>query len=241
MGVDTSVTARAVLQRNQLFRHLSEESLNKLAALAVRRSRPKGSLIFSQGEPGDALYGIASGRVRISAIDSNGQERHIRDFGPGYAFGEIAILDGGPRTASARTVADSELLVIERDRFTSLLESEPGLALPLLRVLCERLRWTSTLVEDGAFLDLPGQLAKRRLHLGTEIGIAGNEGIEIIISQSELGEFLGVTRQIVNMHLQTWRDKGWVRLGRGRVFVLDADSLGKLQPAKYRPPADNEP
>jgi CRP/FNR family cyclic AMP-dependent transcriptional regulator len=221
-------TAQAVLRRNQLFRHLDDAALEKVAALATRRAANKGALIFAQGDEGEALFGIAAGQVRISATDSTGQERHIRDFGPGHAFGEIAILDGGPRTASALAVADTELLVISRARFIDLLERDPSLAIHLLKVLCERLRWTSELVEDSAFLDLPGQLAKKLLQLAEQNGIRGADDIEVIISQSELGDFLGVTRQIVNTHLQTWRANGWVRLGRGRIFIVDAEQLRSL-------------
>jgi CRP-like cAMP-binding protein len=220
--------AQAVLKRNQLFRHLDDESLARVAALATRRTASKGTLIFAQSDQGDELYGIAAGQVRITAIDSTGQERHIRDFGPGHTFGEIAILDGGTRTASALAVADTELLVISRARFVELLKRDSNLAVHLLQVLCERLRYTSELVEDSAFLNLPGQLAKKLLQLAEQSGIRGADGTEIIISQNELGEFLGVTRQIINAHLQTWREKGWVRLGRGRVFIVDTEQLGKL-------------
>jgi len=221
-------TATAVLQRNALFRDLPEETLGKVAALANRRSCNKNTLIFAQGEDGDALYGIASGQVRISATEPGGREVHIREFGPGDTFGEIAILDGGPRTASATAIADTQLFVIQRPQFLTLLEAEPQLAAHLLTVLCERLRWTSELVEDAAFLDLPGRIAKRLLQLGEQHGISGDGGTEVIISQSELGEFFGVTRQIVNTHLQKWRGKGWVELGRGRVIIRDADALTDL-------------
>jgi CRP-like cAMP-binding protein len=221
-------SAQAALKRNQLFRHLDDESLARIAALATRRTASKGTLIFAQGDQGDALFGVAAGQVRISATDSTGQERHIRDFGPGNTFGEIAILDGGTRTASAIAVADTELLVISRARFVDLLERDPSLAVHLLKVLCERLRYTSELVEDSAFLNLPGQLAKKLLQLAGQIGIRSADSIEVIISQTELGEFLSVTRQIVNTHLQVWAANGWVRLGRGRVFILDAEQLGRL-------------
>jgi len=221
-------TAQAVLKRNQLFRHLDEAALAQVATLATRRTASKGTLIFAQGDQGDALFGVAAGQVRISATDSTGQERHIRDFGPGHTFGEIAILDGGTRTASALAVTDTELLVISRARFVELLERDSSLAVHLLKVLCERLRYTSELVEDSAFLNLPGQLAKKLLQLAEQNGIRSTDSIEVIISQSELGEFLGVTRQIINAHLQTWREKGWVRLGRGRVFIVAREQLGKI-------------
>ena len=126
------LTASAVLQRNYLFRGLPVAAIERLAALAVRRSYDKGEIVFAQGDEGDALYGVASGRVRISACGLGGQEVFLNIMEPGDTFGEIAVMDGLPRTAAATALDDATLIVIKRQDFLELLEREPRLAIHLL-------------------------------------------------------------------------------------------------------------
>jgi CRP-like cAMP-binding protein len=226
----SSLTAKAVLQRNYLFRGLPDAALDRLAALATRRTYAKGAEIFAQGDPGDALYGVAAGRVRISASGAAGQEVFLNIMEPGDAFGEIAVMDGLPRTAGATAVDHCVLVVIKRADFLQMLEREPRLAIHLLKLLCERLRWTSELVEESAFLAGPARLAKRLLILaslhGRSPGIAGS--LELRISQAELARFLGISRQIVNQHLSEWRRHGWVALGRSQIVIKNAEALRRL-------------
>jgi len=220
-----ALSAKAVLEGNALFRQLPAATIDKIVALSTTRSFPKEALIFSQGDAGDAFYGIVSGVVRISAISADGDEIYLRDFKPGDTFGEIALLDGQSRTANATTKLPSELIIIQRNQFLSLLEQEPKLAIHLLQLISERLRWTSALVEDAAFLDVPARLAKRLLSLAKQQGETIDRGIELKMSQDDLAHFLSVSRQIVNQHLQSWRIAGWIDLGRGRVIILDVDAI----------------
>jgi CRP/FNR family transcriptional regulator, cyclic AMP receptor protein len=224
------LTAKTVLQRNYLFRRLPEPSLDRLADLAVRRIYDKGAIIFTQGDKGDALYGVASGRVRISASGSGGREVFLNIMEPGDTFGEIAVMDGLPRTAGATALEKTALMVIQRTDFLRLLEREPKLAVHLLQLLCQRLRWTSELVEESAFLSGPARLAKRLLVLASLHGrpAADFAGMELRISQAELARFLGVSRQIVNQHLRDWLKLGWVAMGRSRVVIRDAGALGRF-------------
>ena len=225
----TSLTARAVLQRNYLFRGLPEAAVLRLAALATRRSYDKGEIVFAQGEQGDALYGVASGRVRISATGTGGQEVFLNIMEPGDTFGEIAVMDGLPRTAGATALDQATLIVIKRQDFLRLLEHEPQLAIHLLKLLCERLRWTSELVEESAFLTGPARLAKRLLILASLHGRAVEVGkLELRISQAELARFLGISRQIVNQHLSDWRKHAWVELGRSRIVIRNAEALRRV-------------
>jgi CRP/FNR family cyclic AMP-dependent transcriptional regulator len=219
------LTTKAVLEHNYLFRGLPDESIDRVAALASRRAYAKDTVIFSQGDEGDALYGVASGRVRISASTQDGREVFLNIMEPGDAFGEIAVMDGLPRTASATTLEPTTLVVVQRADFLRLLRREPTLALHLLRLLCARLRWTSELVEESALLSGPTRLAKRLLVLASLHGRATDGRRELRLSQSELAHFLGVSRQIVNQHLQEWRKHGWVELGRGRIVVTDPQAL----------------
>jgi CRP/FNR family cyclic AMP-dependent transcriptional regulator len=224
-----TLTAKAVLQRNYLFRGLPSAAIERLAAIAVRRSYDKGEIVFAQGDEGDALYGVASGRVRISACGLGGQEVFLNIMEPGDTFGEIAVMDGLPRTAAATALDDATLIIIKRQDFLELLEREPRLAIHLLRLLCERLRWTSELVEESAFLAGEARLAKRLLILASLHGRATAVGIlELEISQAELARFLGISRQIVNQHLSEWRRRGWVEIARSRILITNAEELRRL-------------
>jgi CRP-like cAMP-binding protein len=224
-----SLTAKAVLQRNYLFRGLPEASLDRVAALATRRAYAKGTVIFAQGDAGDALFGVAAGRVRISASGAGGQEVFLNIMEPGDTFGEIAVMDGLPRTAGATALDDAAVIVIKRPDFLQLLEREPRLAIHLLKLLCERLRWTSELVEESAFLAGPARLAKRLMILASLHGRAASIGhLELRISQAELARFLGISRQIVNQHLSDWRRQGWVELGRSQIVIRNAEALRRM-------------
>ncbi len=223
------LTTKAVLQDNYLFRGLPEASIDKIASLSLRRAYDKGTIIFSQGDKGDALYGVASGRVRISTSRLDGREAFLNIMEPGDTFGEIAVVDGLPRTAAATALdANTTLVVIGRLNFLSILESEPQLTVYILKLFCDRVRWMSQFVEESVLLSGPARLAKRLLILASLHGrpVEGG-GIEMQISQSELAQFLGISRQKVNQHLQEWRKNGWVELGRARISVRDPGALSR--------------
>jgi len=220
------VTAQTVLQHNFLFRGLPTRAIDSIAMLAHRRAFKKGALIFSQGDNGDALYGIASGQVRIFSADDKGHEVFLNDLGPGDTFGEIALLDGLPRTASAIAVAGSSLIVMPRQEFLEHLRQDSDLAIHLMQLLCSRLRWVSDLVEESVFLAGPPRVAKRLTTLVESHGRPlPDGGIEVSMSQADLGRFLGVSRQIINQYLREWCENGWVTLKRGRIIVLDLAAL----------------
>lgn len=228
----TTLAGRMMLERSPLFRGLAAASLERVAALATQRHFRDGEIVFSQGDAGDALYAVVAGRIRISAGTADGREISLNIMEPGDTFGEIALLDGGRRTASATATEPSELLAIRRDHFFALLEREPRVALELLKLCGERLRWTSDLVEDASLLDVPARLAKRLLSLGALHGQRGQAGITLKISQEDLATFLGVSRQVVNQHLQGWKSQGWVEIGRGSVTVRNEDALRKASAAR---------
>lgn len=221
----TTLAGRIMLQRSPLFRGLSPEALERVASLASQRTFRSGEIVFSQGDPGDALYAVVTGRIRISAGAADGREIFLNIMEPGDTFGEIALLDGGARTASATATAPTELVSIRRDHFVVLLEREPGVALELLRLCGERLRWTSGLVEDAALLDASARLAKRLLSLAEIHGKRTGGTVRLQISQEDLASFLGVSRQVVNQYLQTWKGRGWVDLGRGAITVRDEGAI----------------
>lgn len=216
---------RAVLKSNRLFRDLPDTVIDKLARLAVRRSVGRGTRIFAQGDPGDALLGLISGQVRISTNTPGGKEAFLNILESGDSFGEIAVLDGRPRTASAEAISDTELFVIRRIDLLALIEAEPKLAIQLLDLLCQRLRWTSELVEEAAFLPASARLAQWLLKLTDEHGTVTDAAVTLRISQAELATFLSVSRQIVNQYLQEWRRREWISLSRGKIIIRDRAGL----------------
>jgi CRP/FNR family cyclic AMP-dependent transcriptional regulator len=221
----TTRAGRMMLQGSPLFRGLAPATLDRIAGLAVQRTYRRGEIVFSAGDAGDALFGVVSGRIRISTGNADGREIFLNIMEPGDTFGEIALLDGGTRTATATAMDASELVSLRRDPLFGLLEKEPKTTLELLRLCGERLRWTSGLLEDAALLDAPARLAKRLLSLSELHGEDGDGGRSVRISQEELANFLGVSRQAVNEQLQEWKAKGWLALGRGTVTVRDAAGL----------------
>jgi CRP/FNR family cyclic AMP-dependent transcriptional regulator len=220
-----ALSVQTIFERNRLFRGLSAATIQQIAALAIRRPYEQDAIVFSQGDPGDSLYGVVTGKVRISASTREGKEMFLNIMEPGDTFGEIALLDGNPRTATATTTATGELMIIPRAQFLALLQREPTLAIHLLQLLCQRIRWTSGQAEDSALLTVPNRLARRLLSLAKLHGQPSPKGVQLIISQEEMGRFLGISRQAVNQYLQEWRAKGWVDVGRGKVTVLDESAL----------------
>ncbi len=221
----TTLAGRMILQRSPLLRGLAPAIQERIVALATQRSYRRGALVFRQGDPGDALFAVVTGRIRISTGSAAGREIFLNIMAPGDSFGEIAALDGGPRTATATAMEASELVSIRRGALFELLEREPRSALELLRLCGERLRWTSGLLEDAALLDAAARLAKRLLSLCEVHGEGAREGTRLRISQEELASFLGLSRQAINQQLQAWKAKGWVGIGRGSVLVRDAPAL----------------
>jgi CRP-like cAMP-binding protein len=227
-----ALSFQTLLERNRLFRGLSAAIVQQISALAIRRPYEQDAIVFSQGDPGDSLYGVVTGRVRISASTREGKEMFLNIMEPGDTFGEIALLDGNSRTATATATATSELMIIPRAQFLALLQREPTLAIHLLQLLCQRIRWTSGQAEDSALLTVPARLARRLLTLARQHGQNSPKGVQLVISQEEMGRFLGISRQAVNQYLQEWRAQGWVDVGRGKVTVLDEKGLQAVTATK---------
>lgn len=220
--------AKTIIERNSLFRGLPPRTIEQIAALALRRSYEAEAVVFMRGDPGDSLYGVVTGRVRISASAPGGKEVFLNVMERGDAFGEIALLDGQPRTAAATTLSAAELIVIQRRDFLALVQREPKLAVHLIELLCKRVRWTSEQMEDSSLLSAPARIAKRLLSLADSHGRSTAAGVQLGISQEQLARFLGLSRQIVNKHLQTWKRNSWISLGRGSIVVDNARALRNL-------------
>ena len=216
-----------LLRRSFLFRDLDEEVLARVAAIALPRALGPGETLFWQEDEADALYGVVSGLVRIWLHGPDGKELTLNLMEPGDFFGEIALLDGLPRSASATGISPSELVAIPRRDFLALLEREPRLARHLIELLCERLRGNTDRIRDAAFLDLGTRLAKTLEALATAHGRETEAGtlIEAKLSQGALAQLLGVTREAVNKQLKAFERDGLVQLAAGKMTVRDLAGL----------------
>jgi CRP-like cAMP-binding protein len=220
-----NIGATTLLKGNPLFRSLGDATLRRIVDLGANRAYSAEETIFRQGEPGNALYGVISGEVAISTYSKSGQVLRLNTHLPGEMTGEIALLDGGLRTATATMSQPGTLFVLNRGPLMKLLESEPRLAIRFIELICERIRWTSQLLEESAFLTVPERLASRLLWLSRTSGIEAGEGVRVRISQSGLAQWLNVSRQVVNGYLQDWQGKGYLSLTRGAVLILEPEEM----------------
>ena len=219
----------ALLRRHPLFGAIAPELLERLSGYSTTRGVDRGDTIFAKGDPGNSLYAVCAGTVKISVPSADGKDAVFNLVGEGEIFGEIALLDGQPRTADATAQTDCELMVIERRDFLDLVRSQPEIALKLMEVLCARLRHTSEQVEDVLFLDLPGRLAKILLQL---TGKAELPPRRVTMTQREIGQMIGMSRESTNKQLRDWEHRNWVRLERGGIVVLEPDALAAVARAR---------
>ena len=162
---------------------------------------------------------------------SHGREIIFSIVEPGEIFGEIALLDGQPRTADARATVPTSLMTIYRRDFMQLSKRQPAVGSHFMRLICQRLRETSEQIEDTVLLPLPARLAKRLLAMSQptdDEDRSSTDSVTIKLSQSELGQLVGASREAVNKYLQDWRHNGWIKLGRGRLSVQEPRALREL-------------
>jgi CRP/FNR family transcriptional regulator, cyclic AMP receptor protein len=221
---------RSLLLAHPLFGRLGPELVDRLSSYAMTKSAKRGATIFAKGDPGTSLFAVCTGSVKITAPSAEGKDTVFNLLKEGDIFGEIALLDGRPRTADAIAATDCELLVIERRNFIPLVHSHPEIALKLIEVLCERIRRTSEQVEDVTFLDLPTRLAKVLLRLAAGAK-SSEEGGMIHITQREIGQMIGMSRESTNKQLRSWEQRKWLRLERGGIVLLAPKALATVAAA----------
>lgn len=224
------MTPQEIFCRHPLFGSLTASERSDLLKHLRLRSVGMGQVIFHEGDEPDGLYGVISGRVVVTVESTEGKELILNTFLPGTIFGEIAFLDGRGRTASAVAREPSRLVVLDRSVFLPFLEERPDAALRVIAFLCERLRRTTQLVQDSTFLQVPPRLAKELAILAHDY--APPEGrahtVTIPVSQNELAQRLGVSREVVSRQLATWREAGAVEVGRGRLVVHDLTFFDRI-------------
>jgi CRP/FNR family transcriptional regulator, cyclic AMP receptor protein len=224
------MSARSILEQVPLFAKLSEDQLNVLAGhLRFRRYR-KGATIFHQGDPGTALYLIEKGEVKLTILSLTGKEVVLGLLGPGAFFGELALLDGETRSSNAIVRTTCELQALEREHLFSFLESHPQAGGSMFAALGHRLRRTTEQLHDVVFLDGPGRLAKALLQFTQTRSGPGPDGIlrPPRLTQDDLGEIVGGTRESINRWLRAFARQGLIRCRRGSVTVLRPAELEKI-------------
>lgn len=212
-----------------LLARLPDDDLKALAARGRVRRFTAGGTIFNEGDPGDSLYVVIEGRVRISRVSGSGDEATLALMGPGDCFGELSLFDGRPRSATATATATTRAFVVSRDDFVAWVRERPEASLALLETLSLRLRRTDETVTDLVFLDLAHRLAKHLLTLAAALpeGDARRRQ-RIQVTQAELASMLGVSRESVNKQLNQFARDGWISLGRGAVMIDDGEALRKF-------------
>jgi CRP/FNR family transcriptional regulator, cyclic AMP receptor protein len=227
VGNITSERARKLLEKCALFRALDERERHDLAAHAQPRTFAAGEPICHVGEPGQSMMAIIVGSVRISLPTPKGREIILADLPAGEFFGEIALLDGKPRSASATAITKCELLVLERRDVLPFLERNPVACLNLMQILCGRVRRSDERMAEIAFFDLPARLARALMRSASR----DHRPPRLSLSQRELAEMSGATRENVNRCLREWQRRGILELKDRWTIILKPEALHVLEEA----------
>jgi CRP-like cAMP-binding protein len=216
-----------ILAKVPLFAGLPEEELQRLGGLLRPRRYTRGEVIFLEGDEGTALCLIAEGRIRIQLTGTDGREVVINVYGPGEIFGELALLDGEPRSADAIAQDPSRVFWLQRDDFAAFLDSHPRAAMTMLASLSRRLRHTTRVVQDATFRDVPARLARVLLDLATRSGQPTPQGVRIEsrLTQGELAAMVGASRETVNRALRGFEQRGLIGWDTNRVMIAQPDQL----------------
>jgi CRP-like cAMP-binding protein len=206
----------------------TRELREAIEAVAVRTTLRGGEVLFTQGEAGDAFFVIEHGHVEISVHSQDGRKLALDILRDGDVFGEIALF-GGDRTATATALTDCRLRQIRRGEVLAALRRRPELALDFIEVLCDRLRVLSRKLEERAFLPVPVRVASRLLYLDAKLG--GGAGGTVTVSQADLADFVGATREAIAKTLAVWRRRNWVAVSRGSIRIVDRAALERVRAA----------
>lgn len=224
----TVENARRLIGDCVLFRELSSDQRSALVRSAHLRTVASGDAIFLMGDPGDSMMAILTGTVRISAPSPDGKEIILGLMQPGEFFGELALLDGKERSADAKAMTDCTLAILNRRDVLQFLERNPAGWPSMIEVLCERLRRTTLQITEVALLELPVRLAKALLRL---TATAGDTAATIKLSQRELGNIVGSTRESVNKCMREWQRNGTIRIEGNSMRILDRAHLQAIADA----------
>ena len=218
-----------VVRRAPLFTALDEAAALSLRASMDTVKIAKGSILFKEGDDGEHLYVIIDGKLKLGTSSGDGRENLLSILGPGEMFGELSLFDPGPRTSTATAVTDAKLLSLSHEKVIPWLKQNPEVSLQLLTRLSQRLRRTNEAVGDLVFSDVPGRVAKALIDLGDRFGKITAEGLLVNhdLTQEELAQLVGASRETVNKALADFAGRGWLKLDGRSVLITDVERLGK--------------
>ena len=210
-----------------LFAGLEPESARTLIASMKSIDIGRGDVLFHEGEPGDRLYVIREGKIKLGTRSSDGRENLLAVLGPGEMIGELSLFDPGTRTATATAISDAVVLEMGHHDLQTWLSSTPAVAEHLLQALARRLRRPNEALADLVFSDVPGRVAKALLDLSSRFGRPVDDGIRVAhdLTQEELAQLVGASRETVNKALADFAARGWVRREGRAVVLLDVERL----------------
>lgn len=210
-----------------LFRGVDDADVAEMCGRMHTLHFTTGELIFEQGAPGDLLYIIATGKVKVGCSSLDGRENLFSILGPADMFGEMSMLDPGPRMSTATALTDVEVVAMDRAMLREWIASRPEVAEQLMRVLARRLRRMSASRAEMVFIDAPGRIAKLLLRLAQRFGVQRNGTVEVThdLTQDEIAQLVGSSRETVNKVLSDFTNRGWIRLQGKRVIISEAERL----------------
>jgi CRP/FNR family transcriptional regulator, cyclic AMP receptor protein len=223
-AIDNPKDRSTVLWRHPFFTDLPIDIQKRLVNYVKLKHYDAGSLIFSKGDPGDSLFFVYTGIVKIDTRSYEGKDAVFNLVTEGQFFGEIALLDGLPRTANASAFTNCELMIFLKRDLSLIIERHPPLMLRIVQLLCARLRQTMEQVENLMFIDLAGRLAKTLLELSSVSKTPGR----ICITQREIAQLAGLSREMTNKQLRTWARVSFIKMARNEISVLKPAELYKL-------------
>jgi CRP-like cAMP-binding protein len=220
---------KQIVGKAPLFSALDEETAHSLQNSMTSKKVSKGHTLFKVGAPGNELFVVVEGKMKLGTQTADGRENLLTILGPGEMFGELSIFDPGPRTSTATAVTDCRLLSLSHTQVLGWITAHPEVSFQLLARLAQRLRRSNEVLADLVFSDVPGRVAKAILDLGTRFGVEKPDGLHVHhdLTQEELAQLVGASRETVNKALADFAGRGWIRLEPRTVVVLDYDRLYK--------------
>jgi CRP-like cAMP-binding protein len=217
------------LRRAGLFQGVDPESVEALADEFETVDAPRGTVLFNEGEPGESLFVVLSGKVKLGRRSADGRENLVAIMGPADEFGELSLFDPGPRTATATAVTDARLARLPKAALQKWVMERPQIGMQLLRVVSRRLRRSNTMLADLIFVDVPGRVAKQLLQLAQRFGSIEGGQLRVThdLTQEELAQLVGASRETVNKALADFASRGWLRLEGKSVVILDRERLAR--------------
>ena len=218
-----------VLRQSPLFGALDDEAATALRASMAETRLRRGEVLFREGDEGDKLYIVTEGKVKLGRTSSDGRENLLAILGPGQMFGELSLFDPGPRSATVTAVTDATFASLSHEDLLRWLEGRPVVARGLLTQLAGRLRKANDVVADLVFSDVPGRVAKALLDLADGFGRTADDGVHVHhdLTQEELAQLVGASRETVNKALADFASRGWLRLDGKSVIILDPERLAR--------------